>query len=174
MIDQSSRPGAGPRRSGRWRWLATAALVLASAACKGPAPPAATPAAPAVALAETRIDLGGPTLVAFLPPDAQQPGVEGAAEAVAHVGFAMADTRQCLGDKPVSMTTVFADRLTINEGGNLRTIELDRLGQGIGAVLAEPGRADHIVKVEVGASSLSHLLPQAAFDYWQQAACKRD
>lgn len=160
-------------KSRPWRWLAACALVVSQLACNAPAPPAVPPADQKPKTVDARVEIAGPTIIAFLPVEAEQAGYEGAAEAVAHVRFALADTRQCLGGKMVQTTTVFADRLTIRDGAKQRTIELGKLGQGIGAVLAEPGRPENIVYTEVGASSLQYLLPQAAFEYWQQAACKR-
>jgi hypothetical protein len=72
------------------------------------------------------------------------------------------------------MQTIYAKRLTIVDGAAGRTVELSALGQGIGAVLAEPGRPERTVHTGIGASSLQYLLPQAAFEYWRQPACKRD
>lgn len=184
MTNVSGRPDDLPRVQqlvSLRRRLGSAALILITVACSEPPPPTATPvervakpAAAASAADHPRIVLAGPTIIAFLPADAQQAELEGAAEAVAHVGFALADTRQCLGSLPVLMKTVYASRLTIGDGAAERTIELARLGQGIGAVLAEPGRPERTVHTEIGASSLQRLLPQAAHEYWGQPACKRD
>lgn len=118
--------------------------------------------------------ISGPTLVAFLPPEAGQPGVEGAGEALAHVGFALADTRRCLGTKAVRFETVYADRVTVQGAHGQQTFEVRNLGQGVGAVLAEPGRPATVIHTEVGPSSLAHQLPQAAFEYWRVPACKRE
>ena len=67
-----------------------------------------------------------------------------------------------------------APALVLRDGGKTETIALADLGQGIGAVIVEPGRPAAVVYVTVGASSLQYQLPQAVFAYWRIPGCKRE
>ncbi len=163
-------------RPGGWRkslqQLVTGLMCLWLVACTSP-PPGQTVAPSPGAVVEVQHTLSGPTVYALLPPDARDASVEGAAEARAHVGFALADTQRCLGSMPHRMQTVYADRLVVHDGRRNQVFAPDPLGPGIGAVLIEPGRNGVMVQPMVGASALSHQLQQAAFDYWRAPACRR-
>jgi hypothetical protein len=169
--------GAAPCASPRWRrWLlplAVCATALWQTACTTQRP-ATAPAAAAPASVEEQRTISGPTILVLVPPEARDAQAEGAAEALAHVRFALADTRRCLGAKPVRLETVFADRLVVHNAGYPLDLAPDAIGPGIGAVLIEPGRAGVVVQTMVGASSLQYQLPQAVFDYWRVRACRRD
>lgn len=148
--------------------LIAAALLPAVAAASS-----ASPAGPApVAAAALRIS--GPTLIAVRPPAASMAGQEGADEALAHLEFALADTRRCLGAKRVRFENVEGERVTISDRRGTQTVDFGIVDDGIGAVLAEPGRPLVVVRPTVGSSSLAHLLPQAAYAYWRVRACRRD
>ncbi len=164
-----------PLGSRGWRfglpWVLSGMLCLWLAACASPASAPAAASAPGAAV-EVQRTLAGPTVYALLPPEARDASVEGVAEARAHVRFALADTRQCLGALPHRLETVFADRLVVVDGTRRQAFAPDPLGPGIGAVLIEPGRDGVMVQSMVGASALSHQLRQAAFDYWRAPACR--
>lgn len=152
-----------------WRyvpWLFAVGLVASAQASGGPS----TLARPVT----VQVSVSGPTIIAFLPPEASQPDVEGAGEAVAHIRFAIADTRRCMGVKAVRFEIVYADRVVVKAAHVQQTFDVGSLGQGIGALLAEPGRPATVVHTEVGPSSLAHRLPQAAFEYWRLVACRRE
>ena len=160
------RPGLHPLLSGLMcLWLAACGSPL-------PAPTSATPL-PAGAAVEVQRTPAGRTVYALLPPEARDAAREGAAEARAHVGFALADTQRCLGSMPHRMETVFADRLVVVDGPRRQAFAPDPMGPGIGAVLVEPGRDGVMVQPMVGASALSYQLQQAAFEHWGAPACRQ-
>lgn len=164
--------GARAWRTGlQWVLLAVACAWLA--ACTSPPSAPAATVVPDAAV-EVQHTITGPTVFALLPPEARDPSVEGAAEAQAHVRFALADTQRCLGSMRVRLETVFADRLLVRDGKRSHSFVPDALGPGIGAVLIEPGRTGVMVQSMVGASALSYQLQQAAFEYWRSPACRRD
>ena len=147
-----------------------ACLLLSACATQAPSMQA-LPTTPAVV--EVQRTITGPTLLAFLPPDARDATREGAAEARSHLRFALADTQRCLGAKPVRLETVFADRLLLRDADRVQVFTPDPMGLGMGAVLIEPGRRGSMVQSLVGAS-LPYQLQQAAFDYWRVPACRRE
>jgi hypothetical protein len=164
-------------RIGTWLRPLRAGMVVAGAlllaACAQQAPVQAVAQSDAAPV-EVRHAITGPTLIAFLPPAARDAKAEGAAEAQAHLRFALADTRRCLGAKVVRLETVFADRMLVHDGARTQVFTPDPLGLGMGAVLVDPGRRGMLVQSMVGASSLSYQLPQAVFDYWHVPACRRE
>ncbi|MCZ4317317.1 hypothetical protein O4H66_28295 [Comamonadaceae bacterium G21597-S1] len=171
MMRPMGRPRA--RRSGLHP-LVSGVMCLWLAACVSPPPaPTSTAPIPAGVAVEVQRMPAGPTVYALLPPEARDASVEGAAEARAHAGFALADTQRCLGSMPHRIETVFADRLVVVDGPRRQAFAPDPMGAGIGAVLVEPGRDGVMVQPMVGASALSYQLQQAAFDYWRAPACRQ-
>lgn len=69
--------------------------------------------------------------------------------------------------------TVFADRLILTAGGKSSTFGLRASARAF-AVLAQPDRPASVVCTVMGASSLQHQVPQAAFEYWKIRACRRE
>jgi hypothetical protein len=120
------------------------------------------------------VPVAGPTIIAFVPSEVRDQKDEGSIEGVAHVQFAMQDTAKCLGTKQVKFEFEFADTIVLKSGNQSTTIQVGSLGQGFGAVLAEPGRQAKVVFTEIGPSTLLYLLPRAAAEYWHVEACKTD
>jgi hypothetical protein len=115
----------------------------------------------------------GPTIIAVLPPQVQHQRDPGDTEAAAHVQFALEDSTTCLGTRRMTTELVFADQVVIRDQASTHTIPIKDLGQGVGAVLVEPGRKATVVHTKVGPSALRHLLLGAAADYWGEQACSQ-
>lgn len=113
------------------------------------------------------------TIVAFAPSLLIGSDAQGAQEAVAHLRFAVDDTYKCLHPKKVRVILLYADRLLLRNGAASETIEVHKLGQAVGATIVEPGRRSQTVHSVDGPSNLQHLLPQAAYEYWQVPPCKQ-
>lgn len=145
---------------------ASGAAVPEAVAATDPAP-AATP--PLVAV---DVVVAGPTLVAVLPPGVDAPDAEGGTEAIAHVQAALARARQCMGNKPVHVLSVQAERLTLKLARRSVVLDLPADRGQVSAVLVEPGRAPRVVRAEVGPSALSYLLGEALAEYWRLPRCR--
>ncbi|WP_146165783.1 hypothetical protein [Stenotrophomonas panacihumi] len=120
-----------------------------------------------------RVLIQGPTIVAFAPPSVETATDEGAAEAIAHLQFALDDVSKCASSKHVKIKVVFvyADAIEMRDSGTTRALAVNRLGQGIGGVLVAPGRQAHVVASREGPSMLQELLPEAVSAYWGIEAC---
>ena len=82
------------------------------------------------------VEVSGPTIVAFLPAGTDKRNDGGSREAIAHVRFALADTRKCLGKYRATLMLVFADAVILKtRSSSSRTIQLTDKGQGVGAIL---------------------------------------
>lgn len=157
---------AGARNTG------TAAAPAVSAASAEPSSSAA-PASPAAPVQATR-QLTGPAVFAVRPPPAAIEGQEGGDEALAHLAFAVAGLRRCLGRNPVAFETVAADALTLTDGGTRHALRFGVTDDGLAIVLAEPGRGVRVVRGGVGPSALPHLAQQAAWSYWRARRCRQE
>jgi hypothetical protein len=133
------------------------------------APAIAAPKAPVVTKS---VSLEGPTIIAFLPPGIEKQKDDGAIEASAHVSFALEDTHKCLAPKYVKIATVFADRIIVRDGASNRVFVVKGLGQAVGAILLEPKREGKVIYTTAGPSTLMHLLPAAAWEYWHVPKCR--
>ena len=120
-----------------------------------------------------KIRVTGPTLIAFLPPAALDRRDRSAAEAVAHVGFALEDTQKCLGNRPVDYRLIYADRLEVTLDGRRYAFELKKMGQGVGAVLLARAKAPRQIHTTIGPSSLMQMLPAAAAEYYGAPPCEK-
>jgi hypothetical protein len=114
----------------------------------------------------------GPTLVAFFPYEFKDSNDEGAIEGAAHLGFAIEDTIKCLQPKKVKVYFLYADVVVLTGTHVQERFAVHRLGQGVGAVLVEPSQKGKVVFSVEGPSTLQFLLPQAAAQYWNAAACR--
>lgn len=121
------------------------------------------------------IRVTGPTVIAFLPPAAKDrsDSGSGAAEAVAHVGFALEDTQKCLGTRLVKYRLIYADRLVITSDRRRYAFALKKMGQGVGAILLAPAKGPRQIHTTIGPSSLMHMLPTAAAEYYGAAPCDK-
>jgi hypothetical protein len=115
-----------------------------------------------------------PSIVGYAPSDTRSQSDEGSIEGVAHTRFALEDTSACLGQGMVKFELVFADQIIVVDGNQKFTLQVDKLGQGFGAVLMEPGREPKVVFAEEGPSTLQYLVPDAASVYWGEPRCKQD
>jgi hypothetical protein len=121
----------------------------------------------------THITVTGPTIVAFLPLGTDKNDDHGSQEAIAHVQFALEDTRKCLGKYRASFKLVFADVVTLKTGSSTSTIRLTDKSQGVGAILLSLDKPPRYVAAH-GPSVLMHLLPPATGEYFGVKGCKRD
>jgi hypothetical protein len=101
----------------------------------------------------------GPTIIAVLPSEVQQQQDPGDTEAMAHVQFALEDTNKCLGAGRVRLDLVFADQVIIQDRASTQTILVRDLGQGVGAVLVEPGREAKVVSTRLDRRRSSTCFP---------------
>lgn len=173
---------------------AEAASISAAASASAAAPPR-----PAPAVADLRIQ--GPTLVVVLPPAvcaAPQAGTplpdDGSRELRAHVDFALADTLRCLGDRraaqvlracgdavtlrsapagAVGKSGSAADARAVRTPERVERFDLASRVDGLGVLLAEPGRPSRLLPAAVGPSALTQQLPQAASEFWNAPLCRR-
>jgi hypothetical protein len=129
-------------------------------------------AQPSVPMVVKSVQIKGSTIVAFLPPAVESQRDEADIEALAHVRFALADAIKCLAPRRVVVELVFADKVVLRERRSAQSMSVAQLGQGVGAVLVEPGRKPQEVFTEIGPSTLLHLLPNAVDRYWDAPACK--
>ena len=113
-------------------------------------------------------------IIGYAPPDTQSQNDDGSIEGVAHTRFALDDTEACLGQGKVKFELVFADQIIVVDGEQKFAFQVSKLGQGFGAVLAEPGREPKVVFSEEGPSTLQYLVPNAASAYWGEPRCKQD
>ena len=132
----------------------------------------------AIASAEARdqvrkIRVTRPTIIAFLPPAVQDQRDRGATEAVAHVGFALEDTQKCLAKRPLDYRLIYADRLQVTLDGRRHAFELNKMGQGVGAILLAPGKAPRQIHTTIGPSTLMYMLPTAAAEYFGAPPCDK-
>lgn len=114
------------------------------------------------------------SIIGYAPPDTQSKNDEGSIEGVAHTRFALEDTDACIGQGRVKFELVFADQIIVVDGEQKFTFQVNKLGQGFGAVLAEPGREPKVVFSVEGPSTLQYLVPDAASAYWSEPRCKQD
>jgi len=115
-----------------------------------------------------------PTVIGYAPSDTQSQRDDGSVEGIAHTRFALEDTNACLGRGRASFQFVFADRIVVVNGKQSASLQVNKMGQGFGAVLVQPGRKPKVVFAEQGPSTLQYLLPNAASAYWAEPKCKQD
>ncbi len=120
------------------------------------------------------VHVTGPTVIGYVPSDTQSQRDDGSVEGIAHTMFALEDTNACLGRGRVRFEFVFADRIVVVNGKQSASLQVNKMEQGFGAVLVEPGRKLKVVFAEQGPSTLQYLLPNAASAYWAEPKCKQD
>lgn len=120
------------------------------------------------------VHVTGPTVIGYVPSDTQSQRDDGSVEGIAHTRFALEDTNACLGRGKARFEFVFADRIIVVNGKQSASLQVNKMGQGFGAVLVEPNRKLKIVVAEQGPSTLQYLLPSAASAYWSAPKCKQD
>lgn len=120
------------------------------------------------------VHVTGPTVIGYVPSDTQSQRDDGSVEGIAHTRFALEDTNACLGRGRVKFEFVFADRIVVVNGKQSASLQVNKMGQGFGAVLVKPGRKPKVVFAEQGPSTLQYLLPNAASAYWAEPNCKQD
>lgn len=119
------------------------------------------------------VEVKSRTIVAFAPPELNGSKDEGAVEALAHLRFAIEDTYKCLQPMKLSIQFHFTDRIVLRNGKSNDVLQVHKLGQAVGAVIAEPGRKPQVVYSVDGPSTLQFLLPQAAAKYWAIKGCEQ-
>jgi len=119
------------------------------------------------------IPITSATIVAFLPLALRSSKDGGTRSAISHLKFAVTDTSECLRPMKLVVRTVYTDRIVLEHDSRRETFDTSKSGQGIGAILAEPGRDARIVVSEIGPSALVHLLPRAASEYWHAPSCAK-
>lgn len=130
-------------------------------------------AAVAAGLRTQQVDVLTRSIIAFAPSDMKGSQEEGAAEAVAHLRFAVEDTYQCLQPMKLHVSFHYADRIAVRTGKRRELLQVHQLGQAVGAVIVEPGRRPQVIYSTDGPSTLQYLLPQAAAAYWGITACEQ-
>lgn len=117
------------------------------------------------------IEVRDPSVIAFVPSELDGSQDEGSIEAVAHLRFAVEDTIKCLRPKRLTVHFYYADRISLRNGKANDLLQVHQLGQGVGAILVEPGRRAQVIYSVEGPSTLLYLLPQAAAKYWGGRSC---
>jgi hypothetical protein len=118
------------------------------------------------------VKVTGPVVIGFAPLDVEGQKDDGSIEGVAHTNFALQDTDKCLRPKKVKFEFWFADTIVLLDGGHRTTFTTNKMGQGFGAILVEPGRKAKVVFSENGPSTLQWFVPNAAYEYWNASGCK--
>ena len=119
--------------------------------------------------------LSGPAVVgifAAIPEDeiADEPG---GSEALAHLQFAVADTRDCLAIPDLTARIVFGDSVTLVSDGATHDVKLrGGASYDIARVLFRADAEPVVVYGPVGPSSLQVLLPNAAAEYFSEPRCR--
>lgn len=119
------------------------------------------------------VEIDAATLIAFAPPLTREADDEGSVEALAHLQFAVEDTRKCALPRKIAVTLVHADVIVLRNGATSESVPVHAMGQAIGGILVEPGKAPRVVVSQDGPSTLQELLPAAAATYWHAEGCRR-
>ena len=127
---------------------------------------------------EAQIEVNGPLIVGFFPPvtkaEMEDPD-SGAAEALAHIGFAVHDTQKCLKASGIEAKgrVVQAKVLIISDSGKTTRIKLPTSWpKAAGIYLFNSGKKPVPVYAEAGPSSLIVLAPEAAAKLYAAKTCK--
>ena len=113
-----------------------------------------------------------PTLIAFAKPSLRDARDEASSEALAHLAFAVEDTKRCALPEHAKVETIYADIFIVRNGAMTQAFSTSAKGHELGAVLVEPGRKARLVIAEVGPSALVQMLPEAAAKYWNLPSCE--
>jgi hypothetical protein len=123
------------------------------------------------------VSIDRPTIAGYFPPTTQEeldndPG--GLNEALAHIGFALADISKCLKPRDVTTRFEFTMALSIQDGPRIHRFRFrqDQVHE-FGIVIVAPGKTPIIVNTGAGPSSLIELGPQAAWKYFSEPKCKK-
>jgi len=113
-----------------------------------------------------------PTLIAFAKPGLRDARDEASSEALAHLAFAVEDTKRCALPEHAKVEIIYADIFIVRNGAMTQAFSTSANGHELGAVLVEPGRKARLVIAEVGPSALVQMLPEAAAKYWNLPSCE--
>ena len=121
------------------------------------------------------VAINKPTIIAFMPPrlKGSLSPEKGEDELVGHLWFAVEDTLSALRPMKIDAKVIYADEVTLKNGGISKQIPLFRRGQEIGAILVEPNRAPLLMVAQNGTGALQQELPPVAVRYWRDALSKR-
>ena len=125
-----------------------------------------------------RIKVTGTTAIGFFPPFSQKEldnDDGGISEGTAHVGFALEDLTRCLS--VLKPTTRFerTRALVIVDGSTEHSYRFPAdWDKSAGIILVSPGRTPRVVYASGGPSSLQWIALDAAAEYFEVAACKKE
>ena len=128
------------------------------------------------------IPVTGPLVVGFFPPitgslladdPAEIQSDQGMGNDVAHLQFALAEVKRCLGAQRVTVRFAATRRIELDDEGKLTTLLIPPdPPRDIGALLVRPGAEPLIVDGREGRSTLTLRLAEAAADYFDAPACR--
>ena len=121
-------------------------------------------------------DDSSPMLIGFAAPALFDSSERGAVEARAHLEFALSDTIACLGLPDLGVEILLQNEVVVHHRGGTATHRLvdDQAGSSVGVVLVGTSRPPMVVFASAGPSSLSFTLPNAAAEYFERDACRRE
>ena len=128
------------------------------------------------------IPVTGPLVVGFFPPitgslladdPAEIQSDQGMGDDVAHLQFALAEVKRCLGALPVTVRLAATRRIELEDEGKVTTLLIPPdAARDIGAVLVRPGAEPLVVDGREGRATLNLRLAEAAAAYFDAPACR--
>lgn len=117
-------------------------------------------------------------LVGFFPPVNQEEfddPMSGASEGIAHVRFALEDTKKCLEASGINVVVelVLANEIEFESTSEKIQVEIPKeWPKSVGIYMLRPNLKPEVVYAQAGPSSLTVLAPETARKYFGATACK--